>query len=291
MARLETQIALTALVRRLADPTLVNSIPVPPQPRPARPLPPARRPELNTAFEHRHGARARQVAARVAPQRSGDRPLGSPRPTGPDLHGGQHGGINRERLVRTLTFWLRPAFALRVINRFQKIVGFDRSMALASSALTFWSLSTSSAPSSATSCTTTPQSGSSSATTSPERAPRSSSCRRHQCERGHLRGRVSDDLGAEFRASRAAALRTDVGTQASQRAQHAQRPVVDLTGGYGVVAATLRVLGGGALGLAASVCQVPVTAAFLVWSGRILSGEADQPGPANPPPSASPPPF
>ncbi|MFJ1972219.1 YhjD/YihY/BrkB family envelope integrity protein [Streptomyces sp. NPDC087903] len=39
-------------------------------------------------------------------------------------------------MVRTLTFWLRPAFALRVINRFQKIVGFDRSMALASSALT-----------------------------------------------------------------------------------------------------------------------------------------------------------
>ena len=40
----------------------------------------------------------------------------------------------RERLVRTLTFWLRPAFALRVVNRFQKIVGFDRSIALASSA-------------------------------------------------------------------------------------------------------------------------------------------------------------
>jgi membrane protein len=35
-----------------------------------------------------------------------------------------------------LTFWARPAFALRVVNRFQKIVGFDRSMALASSALT-----------------------------------------------------------------------------------------------------------------------------------------------------------
>lgn len=44
--------------------------------------------------------------------------------------------IRRERLLRTLTFWLRPAFALRVVNRFQKIVGFDRSMALASSALT-----------------------------------------------------------------------------------------------------------------------------------------------------------
>ncbi|MGV9992802.1 hypothetical protein [Streptomyces sp. NPDC003374] len=35
-----------------------------------------------------------------------------------------------------MTFWLRPAFALRVVNRFQKILGFDRSMALASSALT-----------------------------------------------------------------------------------------------------------------------------------------------------------
>src|SRR5829696_6329902 len=42
----------------------------------------------------------------------------------------------RERVVRTLTFWLRPEFVLRVLNRFQKIVGFDRSIALASSALT-----------------------------------------------------------------------------------------------------------------------------------------------------------
>ncbi|MGW7253689.1 YhjD/YihY/BrkB family envelope integrity protein [Streptomyces sp. NPDC054834] len=44
--------------------------------------------------------------------------------------------IRRERVIRTLTFWLRPAFALRVVYRFQRIVGFDRSMALASSALT-----------------------------------------------------------------------------------------------------------------------------------------------------------
>jgi membrane protein len=35
-----------------------------------------------------------------------------------------------------LTFWLRPAFVLRVLNRFQLIAGFDRAMALASSALT-----------------------------------------------------------------------------------------------------------------------------------------------------------
>ena len=40
------------------------------------------------------------------------------------------------RVVRTLTFWLRPEFVLRVVNRFQKVAGFDRSIALASSALT-----------------------------------------------------------------------------------------------------------------------------------------------------------
>ena len=42
----------------------------------------------------------------------------------------------RERIRRTLTFWLRPAFVLRVVNRFQRVVGFDRAIALASSALT-----------------------------------------------------------------------------------------------------------------------------------------------------------
>ncbi len=44
--------------------------------------------------------------------------------------------VNRERLVRTLTFWLRPEFVLRVVNRFQKVAGFDRAIALASGALT-----------------------------------------------------------------------------------------------------------------------------------------------------------
>jgi uncharacterized BrkB/YihY/UPF0761 family membrane protein len=44
--------------------------------------------------------------------------------------------VDRERVVRTLTFWLRPEFVLRVLNRFQKVAGFDRSIALASSALT-----------------------------------------------------------------------------------------------------------------------------------------------------------
>jgi uncharacterized BrkB/YihY/UPF0761 family membrane protein len=44
--------------------------------------------------------------------------------------------LHRERVVRTLTFWLRPEFVLRVVNRFQKLAGFDRSIALASGALT-----------------------------------------------------------------------------------------------------------------------------------------------------------
>jgi uncharacterized BrkB/YihY/UPF0761 family membrane protein len=44
--------------------------------------------------------------------------------------------MNRERVRRTLTFWLRPAFVLRVVNRFQRIAGFDRAVALSSSALT-----------------------------------------------------------------------------------------------------------------------------------------------------------
>ena len=44
--------------------------------------------------------------------------------------------VDRERVVRVLTFWLRPEFLLRVVSRFQKVAGFDRSIALASSALT-----------------------------------------------------------------------------------------------------------------------------------------------------------
>jgi uncharacterized BrkB/YihY/UPF0761 family membrane protein len=44
--------------------------------------------------------------------------------------------VDRKRVVQTLTFWLRPRFVLRVVNRFQRIAGFDRSIALASSALT-----------------------------------------------------------------------------------------------------------------------------------------------------------
>ncbi len=52
----------------------------------------------------------------------------------PEVNQPRH--ANRERVVRTLTFWLRPEFVLRVVNRFQKVAGFDRAIALASGALT-----------------------------------------------------------------------------------------------------------------------------------------------------------
>jgi membrane protein len=45
-------------------------------------------------------------------------------------------GVDRSRVARTLTFWLRPEFVLRVLGRFQKVAGFDRAIALASGALT-----------------------------------------------------------------------------------------------------------------------------------------------------------
>ena len=54
--------------------------------------------------------------------------------------------VDRERIVRSLTFWLRPDFVLRVVGRFQKLAGFDRSIALASGALTAKPCRTSLAP-------------------------------------------------------------------------------------------------------------------------------------------------
>ena len=49
---------------------------------------------------------------------------------------GRTARFEHERILRTLTFWFRPAFVLRAVNRFQKIAAFDRAVALASSALT-----------------------------------------------------------------------------------------------------------------------------------------------------------
>src|ERR1700750_2627670 len=53
----------------------------------------------------------------------------------PDVAAGRP-RVNREQITSTLTFWLRPEFVLRVVNRFQKVAGFDRAVALASGALT-----------------------------------------------------------------------------------------------------------------------------------------------------------
>jgi len=53
-----------------------------------------------------------------------------------DLSGAKLRRTNRRRFVRTVTFWLRPEFVLRVVSRFQKVAGFDRAIALASGALT-----------------------------------------------------------------------------------------------------------------------------------------------------------
>lgn len=52
------------------------------------------------------------------------------------MAGRKQGRVDRERVLRTLTFWLRPEFLLRVVSRFLKVAGFDRSIALASGALT-----------------------------------------------------------------------------------------------------------------------------------------------------------
>ena len=46
--------------------------------------------------------------------------------------------LDRERMVRDLTFWLRPDFLVRCLRRFQQLEGFDRAIALAS--LTFSAL-------------------------------------------------------------------------------------------------------------------------------------------------------
>jgi membrane protein len=66
--------------------------------------------------------------------------LTSPRHTGSTLNlralATTNAHLNSERIRRTLTFWLRPAFTLRVVGRFQRVAGFDRAIALASSALT-----------------------------------------------------------------------------------------------------------------------------------------------------------
>jgi membrane protein len=44
--------------------------------------------------------------------------------------------VGRDQIMRELFFWLRPDFILRCVRRFQKLEGFDRAVALASSTFT-----------------------------------------------------------------------------------------------------------------------------------------------------------
>ncbi|MFJ3235585.1 YhjD/YihY/BrkB family envelope integrity protein [Streptomyces sp. NPDC086787] len=187
-----------------------------------------------------------------------------------------------------MTFWLRPAFALRVVNRFQKIVGFDRSMALASSALTAM----------------IPLSiviGAVLGTFLRDEDVAARIIRRYG-----LTGEGADSVRALF--TPADGTSTSVGVfgvlflivsalsfaRTTQRLFEQTWELKPLSvrntrgglwwilslGGYLTVSGWLHsALGQGRLGLTAVLLDVPVTAVFLLWSGRLLSagrlGRAD----------------
>ncbi|MER6276972.1 YhjD/YihY/BrkB family envelope integrity protein [Streptomyces sp900105245] len=169
-------------------------------------------------------------------------------------------------------------FALRVVNRFQKIVGFDRSMALASSALTAL------VPVSIILGTVFGH----------------YDAAEQIIKRYNLTGAGAEAVSSLF--SPAEETSASVGilgivfltisvlsfTRAAQRLFEQAWELKPLSvrntrnglwwiltlGCYAVVITALSaLLGGHALGLAAVVCEVPVTAAFLVWSGWVLSAK------------------
>ena len=189
--------------------------------------------------------------------------------------------LTRERLVRTLTFWLRPAFALRVVNRFQKIVGFDRSIALASSALT----------------ALVPLAILTGAVLSGfvhyDAAERI-------INRYHLTGTGAEAVdvlldppkGADATVGVLGIVFLTISTLSFARAtqrlfeqtwelkplsvRNTRNDLLWMVS-LGVCAAVLgwiqAMLGGGRLGLAAALAEAPVTAVFLTWTGRVLSAK------------------
>lgn len=207
--------------------------------------------------------------------------LASSRGSGAESRRAGTADINRERLIRALTFWLRPAFALRVVGRFQRIVGFDRSMALASSGLTaliplvilcsavFGYLG------------------------HPDIAGRIIS-------RYGLSGGGADAVRQLFSSTTEASSSVSVVgavfltisvlsfTRAAQRlfeqtwelkplsVRNTPNGLCWIAGLASYLAATgwiQSALGGGRLGLAAAVCVTPLCLAFLVWGGWILSAK------------------
>jgi len=189
--------------------------------------------------------------------------------------------VSRERVVRTLTFWLRPEFVLRVVNRFQKVAGFDRSIALASSALT------------ATIPLTIVASSLSSHLGGRETAER-------VIDRYELTGGGAEAVTDVF--SPPAGTSTSIGvlgalfvlvavlsfTRAVQRLFELTWDLEPLSvrntvnglvwiGGFAVwifVSGAIRAaLGLGRLELVATLVIVPLSGLFLVWSGRMLSAK------------------
>ena len=181
--------------------------------------------------------------------------------------------------MRTLTFWLRPRFVLRVVGRFQTLVGFDRSMALSASALT----------------ALIPLAIVASALAS--RLGGKSTADRI-IDRYELTGGGADAVEAIF--APASGPSTSIGivgfcfvlvailsfTRAFQRLFEQAWELKPLSvrntlnglvwiGGlalYLVASGSIQaVLGGGTLELTATLVTVPLSAVFLVWSGRVLS--------------------
>jgi membrane protein len=171
---------------------------------------------------------------------------------------------------------LRPAFVLRVISRFQKIAGFDRSMALASGALT----------------ALIPLAVLGGAVFGGEAADRI-------INRYGLTGEGAEAVRAVFSAGTTSAGVGVFGTvflaisvlSFSRTMQRLFEQTWELKplgvrntrnglwwictlSFYSALIGWLYVtVSGGRLGLAAAVCEVPVTAAFLAWSGWILSAK------------------
>ncbi|MFI9805718.1 hypothetical protein ACIHEJ_15360 [Streptomyces sp. NPDC052301] len=182
-------------------------------------------------------------------------------------------------MVRLLTFWLRPAFALRVLNRFQRVAGFDRSMALASSALT--ALIPAAILGSALLGSLT-----------------ASDVAHRITERYGLTGAGADAVNALFSPAQSSSTSISVFgalfmvvsalsfTRAAQRLFEQTWELKPLSvrntrnGLWWLLSAALYtlvtgwlsvLLGGGRTGLVAAVCELPLSAAFLIWSGWLLS--------------------
>ena len=187
--------------------------------------------------------------------------------------------INRNRARRTLTFWLRPEFVLRVLNRFQKVAGFDRAVALASGALTAMIplLIVTGSLSSQLGGNNTAQriidrydltGGGAQAVNDVFAEPSGTSS-----SLGVAGLHLSHPRGPELHPSRAAIVRADLGARAAERAQHIQRPAL------GRRACALshshrcppRAPGRRRCELDAALIGAPVSAVFLAWSGHVLS--------------------